>query len=143
MRFSYWAGALALAVLAATQLACSSGTSTDGAVRPGDDELKFEDLKEGTGKPAQPGETVVVHYTGWLTDGTKFDSSVDRNQPFDFRLGAGSVIKGWDQGVQGMREGGKRRLTIRPELAYGKEGRPPKIPQNATLVFEIELLKIK
>ena len=143
MRFSYGAGALVLAALAATQLACSSGTNTDGAVRPDDGELKIEDLKEGTGKPAQPGEFVVVHYTGRLTNGTKFDSSLDRNEPYTFRLGGGEVIRGWDQGVEGMRVGGKRKLTIPPELGYGKSGRPPTIPPNATLVFEVELLKIR
>ncbi len=105
--------------------------------------LKIEDLTVGTGKEAQPGNTVTVHYTGWLQDGTKFDSSVDRNEPFVFQLGAGQVIPGWDKGVVGMKVGGKRRLTIAPDLAYGAQGYPPVIPANATLTFEVQLLDVK
>ena len=105
--------------------------------------LKIEDLEVGTGDEATAGRTVVVHYTGWLLDGTKFDSSVDRGTPFEFRLGAGQVISGWDQGVEGMRVGGKRRLTIPPELAYGDRGAAGVIPPGATLVFEVELLEVK
>jgi peptidylprolyl isomerase len=105
--------------------------------------LKYVELKEGEGTAAKSGDLVEVHYTGTFTDGKKFDSSVDRKQPFTFRLGKGEVIKGWDEGVAGMKPGGKRKLTVPPDLAYGKEGRPGAIPPNATLVFEVELLKIK
>ncbi len=105
--------------------------------------LKYEDTKEGTGKAAAKGNTVEVHYTGWLTDGTKFDSSKDRGKPFRFPLGGGQVIKGWDEGVQGMTEGGVRRLTIPPELGYGQRGAGDVIPPGATLTFEVELLKVE
>ena len=105
-------------------------------------ELKKEDLTEGKGKPAKTGDTVKVHYTGTLLDGSKFDSSKDRDEPFEFELGAGAVIKGWDEGVVGMKPGGKRKLTIPADKAYGKAGRPPKIPPNSPLVFEIELIEI-
>jgi FKBP-type peptidyl-prolyl cis-trans isomerase len=105
--------------------------------------LKFEDLKVGSGAEAVAGKGVSVHYTGWLTDGTKFDSSLDRAKAFDFQLGAGQVIPGWDQGVAGMKVGGKRKLTIPSELAYGASGAGGVIPPNATLVFEVELLDVK
>lgn len=105
--------------------------------------LQTEELQAGTGLQASKGKTVSVHYTGWLTDGTKFDSSLDRGRPFEFRLGAGMVIQGWDQGVVGMKVGGKRRLTIPPELAYGQRGFPGAIPPNATLVFEVELVDVR
>lgn len=101
--------------------------------------LKYAILKPGAGTEAKAGDRVTVHYTGWLTDGTKFDSSVDRKQPFVFNLGAGQVIKGWDEGVKGMKPGEKRQLVIPPDLAYGDRGVGP-IPPNATLVFEVELL---
>ena len=106
-------------------------------------ELIIEDLTVGSGDEAVAGNNVVVHYTGWLTDGAKFDSSKDRDDPFLFRLGAGQVIRGWDQGVAGMRIGGKRKLTIPPEMAYGSRGAGGVIPPNATLVFEVELLAIR
>ena len=104
--------------------------------------LKYDDLVEGTGDGAKTGQTVSVHCTGWLTDGKKFDSSKDRGQPFPFPLGAGRVIKGWEEGVQGMKVGGKRKLTIPPQLGYGSRGAAAVIPPNAILVFEVELLKI-
>ena len=105
-------------------------------------ELKKEDLKVGTGPACKSGDKVRVHYTGTLLSGTKFDSSLDRNEPFEFTLDAGMVIKGWDQGVAGMKKGGKRKLTIPSSLGYGASGSPPKIPPNATLVFEVELVEI-
>lgn len=106
--------------------------------------LEYEDLKDGTGDEAKAGDTVEVHYTGTLkSNGKKFDSSLDRGQPFSFKLGAGRVIKGWDEGVAGMKVGGKRKLTIPAKLAYGDRGAGGVIPPGADLVFEVELLKIK
>jgi FKBP-type peptidyl-prolyl cis-trans isomerase FkpA len=108
--------------------------------------LKIEDVTEGTGDSAAPGKNVTVHYTGWLTDGVitgkKFDSSKDRGDPFVFPLGQGQVIKGWDEGVAGMKVGGKRKLTIPPALGYGSRGAGGVIPPNATLLFEVELLAV-
>jgi FKBP-type peptidyl-prolyl cis-trans isomerase len=105
--------------------------------------LQYEDIIIGDDAEAKAGDTVSVHYTGWLVDGTKFDSSKDRRQAFEFPLGAGRVIKGWDEGVAGMKVGGTRKLTIPPELGYGVRGAGGVIPPNATLIFEVELLEIK
>lgn len=104
--------------------------------------LKYADEVVGTGDSPKTGQNVTVHYTGTLENGTKFDSSVDRGQPSSFRIGVGSVIQGWDEGVMTMKVGGKRRLIIPGTLAYGAAGRPPTIPPNATLIFEIELLGV-
>ena len=104
--------------------------------------MKIEKITSGNGPAPKRGDTVTVHYTGWLTDGAKFDSSVDRGEPFEFVLGAGQVIAGWDQGVAAMQTGDKVRLTIPPELAYGESGYPGAIPPNATLIFEVELLSV-
>jgi len=105
--------------------------------------LKYEELVIGEGATAAAGQTVVVHYTGWLEDGAKFDSSKDRNTPFDFSLGAGQVIKGWDEGVSGMKIGGTRKLTIPSDLGYGAQGAGGVIPPHATLIFEVELLELR
>jgi FKBP-type peptidyl-prolyl cis-trans isomerase len=105
-------------------------------------ELIIEDITVGEGDTAEVGRTVSVHYTGWLEDGTKFDSSKDRAEPFDFPLGRGYVIQGWDQGVAGMKVGGSRKLTIPPHLGYGARGAGGVIPPNATLIFEVELLAV-
>ncbi len=104
--------------------------------------LKIEDIVVGTGKEAQKGDTLTVNYKGTLLDGTKFDSSYDRNEPFKFTVGAGQVIQGWDQGFAGMKVGGKRKLTIPPDLGYGARGAGAAIPPNSTLVFEVELLDV-
>jgi FKBP-type peptidyl-prolyl cis-trans isomerase len=105
--------------------------------------LRYQDLAKGEGAEATAGKTVQVHYTGWLPNGEKFDSSRDRNEPFSFTLGAGQVIAGWDEGVAGMKVGGRRKLVIPPDLAYGTAGAPPDIPPGATLVFDVELLNVR
>jgi FKBP-type peptidyl-prolyl cis-trans isomerase len=105
--------------------------------------LKYVDQVVGTGDVAVAGKTASVHYTGWLENGKKFDSSVDRGQPFSFPLGTGRVIKGWDEGVQGMKVGGKRKLTIPSDLGYGSRGAGGVIPANATLIFDVELLGVR
>jgi FKBP-type peptidyl-prolyl cis-trans isomerase len=122
----------------------AGGASAPGAAAPQGGSLLIEDVKIGEGTVAAKGKTVSVHYTGVLTNGTKFDSSLDRGQPIVFPLGTGMVIKGWDQGVEGMKVGGKRKLTIPPDLAYGAKGTPGgPIPPNATLVFDVELVDVK
>ncbi len=105
--------------------------------------LKYEDIQAGSGAEAKSGQKAKVHYTGWLKTGEKFDSSLDRNEPFEFTLGAGQVIKGWDEGVEGMKIGGKRRLTIPSALGYGARGAGGVIPPNAELIFEVELLGLR
>jgi FKBP-type peptidyl-prolyl cis-trans isomerase len=110
---------------------------------PSNEKLEIKDLVVGKGTEAKAGDSVKVHYVGTLPDGKEFDSSKKHNQPFDFELGAGRVIKGWDQGVAGMKIGGKRKLTVPPSLGYGARGFPPVIPPNATLIFEVELLEVK
>jgi FKBP-type peptidyl-prolyl cis-trans isomerase len=105
--------------------------------------LIYWDIRVGNGQTAKEGSHVRVHYTGWLTTGKKFDSSVDAGKPFDFTIGNGEVIKGWEEGVAGMRVGGKRQLRIPPALGYGAEGYPPAIPANATLIFDIQLLGVQ
>jgi FKBP-type peptidyl-prolyl cis-trans isomerase len=138
--------ALALAILAvSTPLGRSD--AADNQVTEMPDGLKYTDTKTGDGATARSGNKVSVHYTGWLSDngakGKKFDSSVDRGQPFQFTLGAKQVIAGWDEGVAGMKVGGKRTLTIPPELGYGARGAPGAIPPNSTLIFDVELLQVQ
>lgn len=138
--------ALALAIIAVSTPVGRSDAA-DNQVNEMPDGLKYTDTKTGDGAPAHSGNKVSVHYTGWLSDngakGKKFDSSVDRGQPFQFTLGAKQVIAGWDEGVAGMKVGGKRTLTIPPELGYGSRGAPGAIPPNATLIFDVELLQVQ
>jgi len=128
--FKTWLAGLAVSLLLAFQAVAQ-------------EELQIRDIEKGTGEEANVGETVVVHYTGWLMDGTKFDSSVDRGTPFSFTLGERRVIPGWEKGVEGMQVGGKRELIIPPDMAYGSQGAGGVIPPDATLKFEIELLEVK
>lgn len=143
------AGAFALGQTAAKKSTTSTRPNTNAPTKvTGDgvktaDGLQYWDIKVGTGDVAKEGSHVRVHYTGWLTTGKKFDSSVDAGKPFDFTLGNGEVIKGWDEGVAGMRVGGKRQLRILPELGYGANGYPPVIPPNATLIFDVQLLGVE
>jgi FKBP-type peptidyl-prolyl cis-trans isomerase FkpA len=123
--------------------ACARQETTPAAEVTTATGLKYQDLKVGDGPEAASGKIVEVHYTGWLESGKKFDSSLDRHSPFTFRLGAGDVIKGWDQGVAGMKVGGKRKLIIPPDLGYGKRGAGEVIPPGATLIFEVELLGVR
>ena len=120
----------------------SGPTPVSGAGTTTASGLQYWDITMGTGTEAAPGKDVQVHYTGWLADGQKFDSSVDRGEPFSFHLGAGQVIPGWDQGVAGMKVGGKRQLKIPPALGYGERGAGGVIPPNATLIFDVQLLGV-
>jgi len=126
----------------AIEVARELGTPSGNPVIATDSGLQYIDVEPGEGDLAEAGDTVSVHYTGWLVDGTKFDSSKDRGTPFQFPLGAGRVIKGWDEGVAGMKVGGVRKLIIPPELGYGSRGAGSAIPPNATLIFEVELLEV-
>jgi FKBP-type peptidyl-prolyl cis-trans isomerase FkpA len=134
--------ALAAAASGRAQTDNSSPTKVTGKPKTTSSGLQYWDIVVGTGATAVSGKPVRVHYTGWLTNGKKFDSSVDRGQPFAFPLGGGQVIKGWDEGVAGMKVGGKRQLRIPPELGYGARGAGGAIPPNATLIFDVELLEV-
>jgi FKBP-type peptidyl-prolyl cis-trans isomerase len=138
---------LTLAVISVAQTAAkpaaSGPTKVTGEPTKTASGLEYWDIKVGTGAVAQTGHKVKVDYTGWLTNGKKFDSSVGTGHPFDFMLGAGQVIKGWDEGVVGMKVGGKRQLRIPPDLAYGPKGYPGAIPPNATLIFDVQLVDVK
>ena len=137
----------ALVVVLMSALLVAAGAVAESKMVKTPSGLGYEDTVTGNGSVAQSGKTVVVHYTGWLDEagkkGRKFDSSLDRGKPFDFQLGAGMVIKGWDEGVAGMKGGGKRTLYIPSDLAYGPRGRPPVIPPAAPLIFDVELIQVK
>jgi len=133
---------LGMVTMASGQESNASPTKVTGKSTTTASGLQYWDITVGTGATAVAGKTVKVHYTGWLTSGKKFDSSVDRGQPFSFPLGGGQVIKGWDEGVAGMKVGGKRQLRIPPDLGYGSRGAPGAIPPNATLIFDVELLGV-
>ena len=144
--FRLFAGAIVVFCLSAVTAVYAADnaapTKTAGKAMVTKSGLKYWELKKGSGPVAKVGDAVKVHYTGWLTDGKKFDSSVDRREPFGFKLGAGMVIKGWDEGVAGMKVGGKRQLRIPPDLGYGARGAGDAIPPNAELVFDVELLAV-
>lgn len=133
----------ALTSLTENNILIASNTMSDANVVTNPSGLKYVELEEGTGATPEPGQTVVVHYTGTLEDGTKFDSSRDRNRPFEFKIGVGQVIQGWDEGLSTMKVGGRRQLIIPSELGYGSRGAGGVIPPNATLLFDVELLDIK
>ncbi len=133
--------AAALMAQTKTDTSAPAKVTGDGVKNPSG--LQYWDIKVGTGAEAKPGSKVTVHYTGWLTSGKKFDSSVDAGKPFDFTIGRGEVIKGWEEGVAGMKVGGKRQLRIPPDLGYGERGYPGVIPANATLIFDVQLLAVK
>jgi FKBP-type peptidyl-prolyl cis-trans isomerase len=148
LKFAFSVAILALAAAAvfaqsSSKPDTSSPTKVTGKPKSALGGLEYWDIKEGTGATANNGHTVTVNYTGWLTNGKKFDSSVDRGEPFKFELGRGQVIKGWDEGVLGMKVGGKRQLRIPPEIGYGDRGAGGVIPPNATLIFDVELLGVQ
>lgn len=130
----------ALAIAALIFLVTRGGNSGTVTTASG---LKYVDLVDGDGPSPQPGQMTTVHYTGTFENGTKFESSLDSGKPYEFKIGTGAVIKGWDEGIMTMKAGGKRKLIIPPNLAYGPQGSPPKIPPNTTLIFEVELLGIR